>query len=665
MHLEAFAARGGAIAPVMSRATRSNATRRTSDFARSNRRAPAGGFSFRNAVGGPVGRAGFATRDQSSFRPNTTPRATIFEKNTSSELEMCDVGLPGPHSSLFTMDISSPIVLTSDLASVMDPPMCRLAPKKTHIICTLGPSSRTVEDLEHLLLAGMSVARFNFSHGTHEYHLETLENLRTASENTGKICAVLLDTKGPEIRTGALVDGEAIQLKRGSSLELTTDYSVLGTPERVAISYQHLARDIVAGDTILMSDGNVMMEVLSTDEKNGTVQCECLNDAKLGERKNCNLPGVKVDLPTMTEKDLDDIVGFGVKNDVDFIAASFVRKASDVKKIRDVLSEAGGSSIKVISKVENHEGLVNYDAILKASDGIMVARGDLGMEIPLERIFWVQKMMIRKANLAGKPVITATQMLDSMIAAPRPTRAEATDVANAVLDGTDCVMLSGETAAGAYPREAVEIMSGICEEAEQCVDNYALSKSLLNATLDGVGGAPLSTIEALASSTVMTAAKTKAACIVVLAANGEAARMIAKYRPAVPIVVGVVPRSERKSIGFSETTLSGRQVARQLMLTRGLVPTVVNPPEDHENAFADANTESESEAPVAAKKCVMAAVRYARRQMLCRPGDKVVAMYNVERRCAVIRVIEVTADMLEGGSMDEGVSGVDAPVPIE
>ncbi len=276
----------------------------------------------------------------------------------------------------------------------------------------------------------------------------------------------------------------------------------------------------------MMSDGNVMMEVLSTDVVNGTVQCECLNDAKLGERKNCNLPGVKVDLPTMTEKDIEDIVGFGVKHDVDFVAASFVRKASDVAKIKDVLSKAGGGSIKVISKVENHEGLVNYDAILAASDGIMVARGDLGMEIPLERIFWVQKMMIRKANLVGKPVITATQMLDSMIAAPRPTRAEATDVANAVLDGTDCVMLSGETAAGAYPREAVEIMAGICEEAEKCVDNYALSKSMLNLTLNGVGNAPLSTIEALASSTVMTAAKTKAACIVVLAAKGEAARYV-------------------------------------------------------------------------------------------------------------------------------------------
>ena len=562
---------------------------------------------------------------------------------------MCEVLTPGPASPLFQMDISMPTVLTADLSSVMDPPMCQLAPKKTHIICTLGPSSRSVEDLEGLLQAGMSVARFNFSHGTHEYHAECLENLRAACANVDKTCGVLLDTKGPEIRTGMLRDGEPVELKRGNMVTLTTDYSVLGTAEMIAVSYEHMARDVMPGDNILMSDGNVMLEVLETDPGSGTVTCECLNSATLGERKNCNLPGVKVDLPTLTEKDLHDIVGFGIVNDVDFIAASFVRKASDVRAIRKVLDDAGGSSIKIISKVENHEGLCNYDEILAESDAIMVARGDLGMEIPLERIFWVQKMMIRKANLLGKPVITATQMLDSMIAAPRPTRAEATDVANAVLDGTDCVMLSGETAAGAYPRESVEIMASICEEAEQCVDNYALSKALLNATMENNSGVPLTTLEALASSTVMTAAKTKAACIVVLAASGEAARVIAKYRPAVPIVVGVVPRTSRKAIGFANREQRGHQVARQLMLTRGLVPKVIRPPANNDDSHED-----EAAAPVAAKKCVMAAVRYARRQLLCRPGDKVVAMYNVEKMCAVVRVIEVTEDMLEGSlsSMD-------------
>ena len=596
-------------------------------------------------------------RGASSARPRVGRRASRVDAAlfNNLEMDMCDVSIPGPASPLFKMDISMPTVLTANLASVMDPPVCKLAPKKTHIICTLGPSSRTVDDLEKLLVAGMSVARFNFSHGTHEYHLESLQNLRQACLNTGKICAVLLDTKGPEIRSGMLEDGQPVQLKRGNEVTLTTDYSVVGNAELIAVSYAHMARDLSPGDNILMSDGNVMLEVIETNVEEGTVRCECLNNATLGERKNCNLPGVKVDLPTMTEKDLHDIVGFGVVHDVDFIAASFVRKAEDVEKIREVLDSAGGKSIKIISKVENHEGLCNYDAILEKSDGIMVARGDLGMEIPLERIFWVQKMMIRKANLLGKPVITATQMLDSMIAAPRPTRAEATDVANAVLDGTDCVMLSGETAAGAYPRESVEIMSGICEEAEQCVDNYALSKSLLNVVLENSSGVPLSTIEALASSTVMTAAKTKAACIVVLAANGEAARMIAKYRPAVPIVVGVVPRSARQAIGFNEMELRGKQVARQLMLTRGLIPTVVRPPADHDEVAEDENA-----APVAAKRCVMETVRFARRQMLCRPGDKVVAMYNVERRCAVIRVIEVTEDLLEapGASMDNDIINI-------
>ena len=383
---------------------------------------------------------------------------------------MCEVLTPGPASPLFQMDISMPTVLTADLSSVMDPPMCQLAPKKTHIICTLGPSSRSVEDLEGLLQAGMSVARFNFSHGTHEYHAECLENLRAACANVDKTCGVLLDTKGPEIRTGMLRDGEPVELKRGNMVTLTTDYSVLGTAEMIAVSYEHMARDVMPGDNILMSDGNVMLEVLETDPGSGTVTCECLNSATLGERKNCNLPGVKVDLPTLTEKDLHDIVGFGIVNDVDFIAASFVRKASDVRAIRKVLDDAGGSSIKIISKVENHEGLCNYDEILAESDAIMVARGDLGMEIPLERIFWVQKMMIRKANLLGKPVITAMQMLDSMIAAPRPTRAEATDIANIVLDGADGLLLGLETLEGKFPLDCLETTLAIAREADAVYD---------------------------------------------------------------------------------------------------------------------------------------------------------------------------------------------------
>jgi pyruvate kinase len=464
------------------------------------------------------------------------------------------------------------------------------------------------------------------------------------------VCAVLLDTKGPEIRTGMLVDGKAVELVKGAKLTLTTDYGHLGTASRVAVSYKHLARDVKAGGKILMADGAVLLEVVRADTVKGEVECTCLNTAKLGERKNVNLPGVVVDLPTLTEKDEDDLVNWGVKNSVDFIAASFVRKGSDVRAIRAVLAAAAQSSaapggaadassegdvwgsspptgIRIVAKVENQEGLANFDDILHEADGIMVARGDLGMEIPLEKMFWVQKSMIRKCNLVGKPVVTATQMLDSMITNPRPTRAEATDVANAVLDGTDCVMLSGETAAGAYAVEAVEIMAGICEEAEACVDNFALCQNMLNATLLGRAAEPMTTIESLASSAVLTAAKVQAACIVVLAANGSAARLIAKYRPSQPVVVGVVPRARRGTIGFSETTMTGHAVARQCLLTRGLVPVLVSSKND------------EKDAAVAAKQCVNEAIDFARANGLVKPGQPVVTMYNVERQCAVIRVV--------------------------
>lgn len=526
-------------------------------------------------------------------------------------------------------------------------------PRKTHIVCTLGPSSRTVSQLLALLNAGMSVARFNFSHGSHEYHQETLENLREACQISEKVCAVLLDTKGPEIRTGLLVDGKPVQLTKGHPLTLTTDYSVLGTQDRIACSYPHLARDVKPGGRILMADGAVLLEVVSISQEKGEVHCVCLNDAKLGEKKNMNLPGVVVDLPTLTDKDVDDLLHWGVKNSVDFIAASFVRKASDVRTIRKLLASAPAppeahtngaaangkdgadawgfsppSGIRIISKVENQEGLANFDEILAESDGIMVARGDLGMEIPLTKMFWVQKSMIRKCNIAGKPVVTATQMLDSMITNPRPTRAEATDVANAVLDGTDCVMLSGETAAGSYPVDAVTMMAGICAEAEACVDTSAVCQSMLNETILNNRSGPLSTIESLASSAVLTAAKVQAACIIVLAANGSAARLIAKYRPSQPIVVGVVPRERRAIIGFQEKFLTGHAVARQCLLTRGLLPVLVS-----------AKSEEERDSASAAKECVNEAIEFARAKGLAKSGDPIVTMYNVEKQCAVIRIV--------------------------
>ena len=319
----------------------------------------------------------------------------------------------------------------------------------------------------------------------------------------------------------------------------------------------------------------------------------------------------------------------GVKYGVDFIAASFVRKGSDVREVRRSLGEEG-KYIRVIAKVENEEGLKNFDDILDEADGIMVARGDLGMEIAVEKIFWVQKMMIRKCNIAGKPVVTATQMLDSMITSPRPTRAEATDVANAVLDGTDCVMLSGETAAGAYPFDSVSTMRSICEEAEKCINNDDITKALVQETLmSQPNGEPLSVIESLASSAVVTASNVQAKVIVVLAANGYASRLIAKYRPVQPIVVGVVPRERRATIGFQETKGPGSQVVRQSLLSHGLIPVEVSKKDDS------------LDAPTAAKKCIEETVEYARGLGLCEIGDKVVAMYNVEQQCAVVRVIEV------------------------
>jgi len=388
-------------------------------------------------------------------------------------------------------------------------------------------------------------------------------NLRQAQVNTRIMCAVLLDTKGPEIRTGALKGGGPVTYESGSQVTLTTDYSAEGDSKLIAISYQKLAQDVFPGNQILIADGSLVLVVTSCDKAHGTVQARCTNTATIGERKNCNLPGVVVDLPTITEKDTDDLLSWGVANQVDFVAASFVRKGSDVTAIRRVLGKAG-ENIKIISKVENQEGLVNFDDILHESDGIMVARGDLGMEIPTEKIFLAQKLMISKCNRAGKPVVTATQMLESMIKNPRPTRAEATDVANAVLDGTDCVMLSGETAAGSFPVEAVKVMVKICREAESSLDYFALFKSVMkNSPI------PMTPLESLASSAVRTAHKVRAALIVVLTRGGSTARLVSKYRPSVPILTVAVPVLTTDSLTW---TCSGEAPARHALLTRGLIP---------------------------------------------------------------------------------------------
>merc|ERR1719230_1929800 len=374
--------------------------------------------------------------------------------------------------------------------------------RKCKIICTMGPSCWDVEKLVELIDCGMNICRLNFSHGDHEVHGNTVKKIREAAkQRPGKPVGILLDTKGPEIRTGFFKPGvgDKIELTQGQKLKLVTDYSYKGDNTCIAVSYDKLCSSVKPGNIVLCADGSLSLKVESVGTDH--VMTEVMNSVKMGERKNCNLPGVKVDLPVLQQKDIDDLVKFGIPQAVDFVAASFVQSAEDVKMIRDTLGPRG-RNIQIISKIENEEGLKNIDAIIEASDAIMVARGDLGMEIPPENVFLAQKMMIAKCNMKGKPVITATQMLESMVKAPRPTRAEASDVANAVLDGSDCVMLSGETAAGDFPLNAVTIMRRVCEQAEAVIEY----KSLFQATSNAVAArGSVGSVEAVCASAVKAA----------------------------------------------------------------------------------------------------------------------------------------------------------------
>ena len=338
--------------------------------------------------------------------------------------------------------------------------------KKTKIFCTLGPACWDTETLATLIDAGMNVARFNFSHGDHDSHGACLERVRAAAAlKPNSNLGILLDTKGPEIRTGFFQEkcGGKIKLKAGATLELTTDYSYKGDETKFACTYEKLPTSVKPGCAILIADGSLVLTVLECLET--SVMCRIENDQTIGERKNMNLPGVKVDLPVLQPKDINDLQNFGVPQGVDFIAASFVQTGDDIKFIRQTLGE-GGKNIQIIAKIENQEGIDNFDDILEETDGVMVARGDLGMEIPLSKVFYEQKTMIDKCRAKGKMVVVATQMMESMISNPRPTRAEASDVANAVLDGADAVMLSGETANGDFGKAAVQIMAETCLEAE-------------------------------------------------------------------------------------------------------------------------------------------------------------------------------------------------------
>ncbi|MDO4267301.1 MAG: pyruvate kinase [Eubacteriales bacterium] len=397
--------------------------------------------------------------------------------------------------------------------------------KKTKIICTMGPNTNNKETMKALALNGMDVARFNFSHGDYEEQKGRLTLLQEVREETGLPVAALLDTKGPEIRTGLLKDGKKVTLTAGQTYTLTTR-EITGDSQTGHINYSGLNEDVVPGNKILIDDGLIELQVL---EVTGTdIVCSVINGGELGERKGVNVPNVKIKLPALTEKDKEDIQ-FGIEQGFDFIAASFVRTAGAIQEIRDILDKAG-SPMQIIAKIENAEGIENLDAIIEASDGIMVARGDMGVEIPPEEVPHIQKTIIRKCNLACKPVITATQMLDSMIRNPRPTRAEVTDVANAVYDGTDAVMLSGETAMGKYPVEALKMMAQICEATEKFLDYGAYRERRVSAENEH------NISNAVCYSSVSTAHALGAKAIIAPSISGFTTRLLSKWRPGVQII---------------------------------------------------------------------------------------------------------------------------------
>ena len=415
--------------------------------------------------------------------------------------------------------------------------------KRTKIVCTLGPASQSEEVLRELILNGLNVCRFNFSHGSHEEHKGRIDMVKKVREELNRPIAILLDTKGPEIRTGNFADPEVL-LEEGSEFTITMD-EVVGTKEICTVSYKGLADDVKEGDTILIDDGLVGLRVKSVE--NGNIKCIVENSGIVKNHKGVNVPGVKINLPAITPKDVSDIE-FGIEEGIDMIAASFVRKASDVLAIREILEKNNAGDVLILSKIENQEGVENIDEILQVSDGIMVARGDLGVEIPTEEIPIVQKMIIKKCNELAKPVITATQMLDSMIRNPRPTRAEVTDVANAIYDGTDAIMLSGETAAGKYPVEAVKVMASIAKRIEQTLDYDRMLKEK--------GSKNVTVTDAISHATCTTAVDLNASAIITSTSSGYTAKMVSRFRPQAPIIAAT----------------SNEAVMRRLALTWGVCP---------------------------------------------------------------------------------------------
>lgn len=420
--------------------------------------------------------------------------------------------------------------------------------RKTKIICTIGPASQEPEILTQLVEAGMNVARFNFSHGSYEEHEYKMKNLKKIRKELCKPVATLLDTKGPEIRI-CCFKNKKVDLKAGQKFTLTGE-DVEGDATKVGITYKKLCDDVHSGSTILIDDGLVELEVEKIEGLD--IHCIVKNSGHISDHKGVNVPGIHVNMPYMSEKDRNDIL-FGIKNDVDFIAASFTRCADDIKQIRWLLNEHGGDDIQIIAKIENHEGVENIDEIIKVSDGVMVARGDMGVELPAEEVPIVQKMIIKKLFDAGKPVITATQMLDSMINNPRPTRAETADVANAIYDGTSAVMLSGETAAGLFPVDALKTMARIAERTERDIDYGKRFFNMERASNPDV-------TDAISHATCTTAQDLNASAIVTVTKSGRSARMISRYRPECGV------------IGCTTTD----KISRQLNILWGVTPLLID-----------------------------------------------------------------------------------------
>jgi len=410
--------------------------------------------------------------------------------------------------------------------------------RRTKIICTLGPAVDNEDMIRTLIRTGMDAARFNFSHGSHPEHLARLNMLKSVRDTMGRPVATILDTKGPEIRIKSF-DVKSISLEAGDTFTLTTRDKV-GDQKHVSVTYPKLHEELEPGQEILIDDGLVAIRVDKIQD--GDILCTVENGGTLSANKSINIPGVHIHLPALTEKDVADI-RFGVENDFDFIAASFVRQASDVEAVRRVLHDCGGDSVKIIAKIENQEGVDNIDEILEAADGIMVARGDLGVEIPAAKVPIMQKQMIRKGLQAGKPVITATQMLDSMMRNPRPTRAEVSDVANAVFDGTSCVMLSGETAGGKYPIEALTAMAGIVTEAESSINYWRQFQKQRVVPASNIN-------DAITHTCCLTAKDLDAKAILAATNSGRTARMIARFRPACPVAALTMHEKVRRQLAI-------------------------------------------------------------------------------------------------------------------